>query len=186
MATISAQLQLVARRRVRLMFTFRSRSVVAWRMFGTLSENSPAQDRTDRQRERGRHQGRVANVVEIGRRRSPSGYTVCVSGGAVKGHGGEGLGEGFPSVDLAHGDLTGCEQRPEQHRHGLCAGQDGLLDHVAPQVRLWARVLPQSRLGFWPTIWQATTQAWCWARSSPSRWWPMSASLPSPGLLQTG
>ena len=36
------------------------------------------------------------------------------------------LGEGLPSVDLAHDDLSGGEQRPEQHGGGVGAGQDGL------------------------------------------------------------
>ena len=38
----------------------------------------------------------------------------------------DGLGDGLPSVDLAHGDLAGGEQSPEQHGHGLGAGQHGL------------------------------------------------------------
>ena len=32
------------------------------------------------------------------------------------------MGEGLPSVDFEHGDLTGCEQRPEQHRGGFGEG----------------------------------------------------------------
>jgi hypothetical protein len=44
----------------------------------------------------------------------------------VKGGGLDGLGEGLPAVDLAHADLPGGEQGPEQHGHGLGAGQDGL------------------------------------------------------------
>src|SRR5271155_4720385 len=36
------------------------------------------------------------------------------------------LGEGVPSVDLAHGDLTRGEERPEQHGGGFGAGQDSL------------------------------------------------------------
>src|ERR687883_104538 len=35
------------------------------------------------------------------------------SGGEVNGCDGERLGEGLPAVDLAHGDLTGGEQRPD-------------------------------------------------------------------------
>ena len=29
-------------------------------------------------------------------------------------------GERLPAVDLAHVDLTGCKQRPEQHGGGVC------------------------------------------------------------------
>src|SRR3982074_3591852 len=36
------------------------------------------------------------------------------------------LGEAFPTVDLAHGDLPGGEQRPEQHCRGLGRRQNGL------------------------------------------------------------
>ena len=48
------------------------------------------------------------------------------SGGEVKGHRLEGLRQGLPPVDLAHLDLAGGQQRPEQHGYGLCAGQHGL------------------------------------------------------------
>ena len=36
------------------------------------------------------------------------------------------VGEGLPAIDLAHGDLAGGEQRPEQHGGGFGAGQHGL------------------------------------------------------------
>src|ERR1700704_2994402 len=35
-------------------------------------------------------------------------------------------GERLPAIDFAHVDLTGSEQRPEQHGCGLCGRQDGL------------------------------------------------------------
>lgn len=41
------------------------------------------------------------------------------SGGLIKGGGLDGLGQGFPAVDLAHLYLAESEQRPEQHRNGL-------------------------------------------------------------------
>ena len=34
--------------------------------------------------------------------------------------------QGFPAIDLSHLDLARCEQRPEQHGHGLGRGQHGL------------------------------------------------------------
>jgi hypothetical protein len=44
----------------------------------------------------------------------------------------EGQRQGFPAVDFAHLDLPRGPQRPEQHRHGLGAGQHGLrLDAAA-------------------------------------------------------
>ena len=59
-------------------------------------------------------------------------WRVRFSGGEVKWHGFDGLREGFPAVDLSHLDLAGGEQRPEQHRHGIGAGQHGLgLDAAA-------------------------------------------------------
>ena len=56
------------------------------------------------------------------------------SGDEVKRHGFKGLREGFPAIDLAHLDLAGGEQRPEQHGHGLCAGQHGLGLDPAPEL----------------------------------------------------
>jgi len=35
-------------------------------------------------------------------------------------------GERLPAIDLAHVDLTGGEQRPEQHGGGVCGWQHGL------------------------------------------------------------
>ena len=37
-----------------------------------------------------------------------------------------GRNEGWPAVDLSHGDLARGEQRPEQHGRGRRRGQDGL------------------------------------------------------------
>ena len=34
--------------------------------------------------------------------------------------------QGVPAIDLAHVDLTGGEQRPEQHRRRICRWQHGL------------------------------------------------------------
>jgi hypothetical protein len=34
--------------------------------------------------------------------------------------------EHLPAINLAHVDLTGCEQRPEQHGGGVCRRQHGL------------------------------------------------------------
>ena len=38
------------------------------------------------------------------------------------------------SASLAHDDLTGGEQRPEQHGRGLGVGQDGLGLDAAPEL----------------------------------------------------
>src|SRR5918998_1334944 len=46
------------------------------------------------------------------------------SGGEVK-IGGRAV-EGLPAVDPAHGDLTGGQERPEQHGCGLGAGEQAL------------------------------------------------------------
>src|ERR1019366_7203271 len=35
-------------------------------------------------------------------------------------------GERLPTIDLAHVDLTGCKQRPEQHRGGVGRRQNSL------------------------------------------------------------
>ena len=47
-------------------------------------------------------------------------HEVIVSGGEVNWLIDCPCGEGLPSVDLAHVDLTGGEQRPEQHGGSLC------------------------------------------------------------------
>jgi len=36
------------------------------------------------------------------------------------------LSQGLPSIDLSHLDLSGRQQSPEQHRHGIEARQNGL------------------------------------------------------------
>jgi hypothetical protein len=59
--------------------------------------------------------GRVAELVEIGVWRHLRRDEVIVSCGKVNALNGRLLGKCLPSVDLAHGDLTGCEQCPEQH-----------------------------------------------------------------------
>jgi len=48
------------------------------------------------------------------------------SGDEIKRHCGGGLSEALPTVDFAHGDLAGCEQRPEHHRRGFGRGQHWL------------------------------------------------------------
>lgn len=76
--------------------------------------------------------GCVANAVEIPWRRAPDMWRLGFSGGEVKRHRFDGLRESFPAIDLAHLDLAGSQQRPEQHRHGFGAGQHGLgLDAAA-------------------------------------------------------
>lgn len=60
-------------------------------------------------------------------------WRIVFSGGEVKGHRSNGLREGLPSVDLAHLDLAGGEQRPEQHRYGLGAGQHRLGFDAPPE-----------------------------------------------------
>src|ERR1700757_2639040 len=52
-------------------------------------------------------------------------------------------GQGLPSVDFAHGDLTGGKQRPEQHRRGLGRGQHRL--GFDPALELF--VEPFDRIG---------------------------------------
>ncbi len=42
--------------------------------------------------------------------------------------------ERFPAVDHSHLDLAGSELRPEQHWHGLGAGQQGLGLDPAPEL----------------------------------------------------
>src|SRR5437868_15117897 len=51
---------------------------------------------------------------------------LSVSGGEVNWLIDGGCGERLPAIDLAHVDLTGGEQRPEQHGGSLCRGQNGL------------------------------------------------------------
>lgn len=47
----------------------------------------------------------------------PRACNVFFSGREAKGHRFDGLREGFPSVNLAHLDLAGCDQRAERHGH---------------------------------------------------------------------
>ena len=51
--------------------------------------------------------------------------------------------EAFPSVDLAHRDLSRGEQRPEQHRRGLRRRQDGL--RLDPSLELFVQALDRVR-----------------------------------------
>jgi hypothetical protein len=53
------------------------------------------------------------------------------------------LSEVLPSVDLAHGDLGGSEQRPEQHGGGFGAGQHGL--GLDPALELLVQALDRVR-----------------------------------------
>ena len=48
------------------------------------------------------------------------------------------FGEGLPSVDLAHGDLAGGEQRLELHGCGFGAGQHGLCFNAALEFLMQA------------------------------------------------
>ena len=52
-------------------------------------------------------------------------------------------GERLPAIDLAHVDLSGGEQRPEQHGRGVCRGQHGL--RLDPTLELL--VQPLDRVG---------------------------------------
>lgn len=57
------------------------------------------------------------------------------SSGEVKGHGRDRFEKGLPSLDVAHGDLAGGEQSPQDHGHGVGAGQHGLgLDPAAERL----------------------------------------------------
>jgi hypothetical protein len=47
-------------------------------------------------------------------------HEVIVSGGEVNWLIDGRCGERLPAIDLAHVDLTGSEQRPEQHSGSLC------------------------------------------------------------------
>ncbi len=69
---------------------------------------------------------RVAGAPIAGAWRRREAYVLAAPCSLVKGEGLDGLREGLPAVDLAHADLPGGEQGPEQHGHGLGAGQDGL------------------------------------------------------------
>jgi hypothetical protein len=52
-------------------------------------------------------------------------------------------GEGLPAIDLAHVDLAGSEQSPEQHRGGVRRWQHGL--GLDPSLELFMQ--PQPREG---------------------------------------
>src|SRR6059058_5003697 len=53
-------------------------------------------------------------------------HEVILSGGEVNWLIDGLCGERLPTIDLAHVDLTGGEQRPEQHGRGVCGRQHGL------------------------------------------------------------
>jgi len=62
-------------------------------------------------------------------------------------------GECLPSIDLAHADLPGCEQRPEQHCSRFCRWQHGLC--LDPSFELFVQLLDCVRR----------------SRASPLTWW---------------
>lgn len=70
--------------------------------------------------------GRVANAVEIPWRPAPGMRCFGFLGGEVKRHGLDGLRQGFPTIALGHLNLAEGQQGPQQHGHGLYAGQHGL------------------------------------------------------------
>ena len=86
--------------------------------------------------------GAVAVSVGIGCRRLRRDDGIG-SGGEVNRARGWWLAEALPAVDLAHGDLAGGEQRPEQHGRGLRRGQHGLRLDAALELL----VQPLDRVG---------------------------------------
>jgi hypothetical protein len=57
------------------------------------------------------------------------------------------LGECLPSVYLAHGDLTGCQECPEQHRRRLRRWQHGLRLDAAFELLVQSHVSRRGKYG---------------------------------------
>ena len=77
------------------------------------------------------------------------------------------LGKGLPTIDLAHGDLTGGEQCPEQHGGGLRRGQHRLCLDAALELL----VQPLDRIGNWYEDRGARSSRWdmwSWRMVRPS------------------